>query len=392
MKILFINTLYCPNFVGGAELSVQSLAESIVEKGHNAIVFTTAIKNIYSVKIINGVKVYYSNLRNIYWPFISAKKPMIRRLIWHFIDIHNPFMASELRKILNIEMPDIIHTNNLSGISVSAFSVARQYNLPIIHTIRDFYLICHKSNMFRNNKNCFVQCFSCKLFSFYKKNSSKKVNSVVGISKFILDRHTDLGYFNSVKIKNIIPNSFKIKSPSKTKVPQDKIKIGYLGRLEKMKGIEFLLKNLESFNNKSYELHVGGTGYDNYMFNIKNKFNCNVYYHGYVDPTYFLQKIDILIVPSLWNECFGRTIIEAYAHGVPVIGSNRGGIPEIIDVGKTGYIFDPDCDGSFNNIFSIILNDPTSLSNMRLNCIEKAKEFLPKNISEQYLNLYFDLL
>ena len=37
-----------------------------------------------------------------------------------------------------------------------------------------------------------------------------------------------------------------------------------------------------------------------------------------------------MIIPSLWNEPFGRVVIEAYSHNKPVIGANRGGIPEII--------------------------------------------------------------
>jgi glycogen(starch) synthase len=51
---------------------------------------------------------------------------------------------------------------------------------------------------------------------------------------------------------------------------------------------------------------------------------------GFVNPAEFLAGIDMLIVPSIWQEPFGLTIVEAYAAGVPVIGADSGGVAEII--------------------------------------------------------------
>jgi glycosyltransferase involved in cell wall biosynthesis len=54
------------------------------------------------------------------------------------------------------------------------------------------------------------------------------------------------------------------------------------------------------------------------------------------------SSIDALIVPSLWNDTFPGVVFEAFGYGVPVIGSRRGGIPEMIVHGENGLLFDPD--------------------------------------------------
>ena len=56
-------------------------------------------------------------------------------------------------------------------------------------------------------------------------------------------------------------------------------------------------------------------------------------------PEKVFNQIGCLVVPSQWEEPFGRVVVESYGYGVPVIGSNCGGIPELIDDGVTGWIF-----------------------------------------------------
>jgi len=63
---------------------------------------------------------------------------------------------------------------------------------------------------------------------------------------------------------------------------------------------------------------------------------------GYVKPEELFRLIHCLVVSSRWHEPFGRVIIETFACAIPVIASNRGGIPEIVDEGQTGWLYDPD--------------------------------------------------
>jgi glycosyltransferase involved in cell wall biosynthesis len=69
LKILFINTLYTPNLIGGIERAVQLLAESLAREGHQIVVASTAPERGVRTATVNGVKVYYVSLKNFYWPF-----------------------------------------------------------------------------------------------------------------------------------------------------------------------------------------------------------------------------------------------------------------------------------------------------------------------------------
>src|SRR5918997_7137655 len=88
MKVLFVNSLYAPNIVGGAERFVQSLAEGVVEAGHQAVVICIAPQPGTYTDRIHGVKVYYTGLRNLYWPFGSEQPYSALKPIYHALDTY----------------------------------------------------------------------------------------------------------------------------------------------------------------------------------------------------------------------------------------------------------------------------------------------------------------
>jgi glycosyltransferase involved in cell wall biosynthesis len=92
---------------------------------------------------------------------------------------------------------------------------------------------------------------------------------------------------------------------------------------------------------------IGGTGKDEYMQRLQHEFSGpQIRFLGFTEPQAFFAQIDVLLVPSIWEEPLGRVIYEGFANGVPAIVANIGGMPEIIDPGVTGYIVPPnDVDG-----------------------------------------------
>ena len=106
MKVLLINTLYPPNVIGGAEISVQSLAESLVKKKIEIVVATLSHNNEVRRKY-RGVTIYDVRLKNVYWPFTNRKNEIFR-IFWHAIDAYNPFMAKQIRNIVRREHQSLI--------------------------------------------------------------------------------------------------------------------------------------------------------------------------------------------------------------------------------------------------------------------------------------------
>lgn len=387
MKICLVNSLYHPYSHGGAERSVQFLAESLLSCGHKPIVVTLGEGE--SLQEINGVVVYTIRLANLYWPFRDITSKRLIKPIWHVVDSFNPVMARKVARILEIEKPDIVHCNNLGGFSVAIWLEIKKRNIPLVHTLRDYYLLCPRTSMFKNARNCEKQCLICSIYSMPKKMLSSAVDCVVGISEFILHKHLDFGLFPSAK-RFTVHNSYGSNSIiRKINTSSDRLTFGYIGRIHSSKGVEDVLEAFISLSPSKTAFVVAGKGDAQYVSFLRERYNTeNISFIGHVAPEIYYQQVDVSIVPSLWHEPLGRTVLESYAFGVPVIGSNRGGIPEIIDEGKTGFIFDPANTTSLLLKMRLFAENVDLHQELRDGCLEKAKQFLPARIATQYLDIY----
>lgn len=124
---------------------------------------------------INGVNVHYLPLKNIYWPFSNdgEKRKKWEKIAWHIIDNYNFKMARLFSEELDSFKPDIVHTNNICGFSVSIWKEIKR-DIKLIHTSRDYYLFHPSSTLYSRNKNINVNALSVKLWSFFKRSASHK--------------------------------------------------------------------------------------------------------------------------------------------------------------------------------------------------------------------------
>jgi len=391
MKILLINSLYYPNIIGGAEISVQLLAEELQRKDTEAVVITLSNKNY--IDFVNGVKVYYIYHSNIFWLLNSKRNVKLLRPLRHLISLKNPVIDRKLEKVIKSENPDIIHTNNLIGLSHYFWKVIKKNKVPLVHTLHDYYLLCRKSTLYSKDKNCTSLCYTCRLFSFPKKFLSKNIDAVVGVTDFILHKHVYEGFFH-VSRNSIIGAPVKINNgiyPKKT--INEPITFAFIGLISKTKGIEKLLGTFTRLGGNANLLILGKAKNRNYEEKLKLKFSAkNIKFLGFVNISKFMSKIDVLVIPSLWNEPFGRVIMEAYSYGVPVVGSNRGGIPELIEDGQTGFIFDPDKNKDLESKITFFIDNPELIFRMSKNCIYKAKQHSAEEITIKHIDLYNNLL
>jgi glycosyltransferase involved in cell wall biosynthesis len=390
MKILFINTLYAPYAVGGAERVVQSLAEGMTEAGHEYVVVATAPGKGTRTAWVNGTKVHYVGLRNLYWPFGEKKNSTVLKPLWHALDTHQFWMASAVDRILDTERPDLVHTQNLTGFSTLVWRSVKRRGLPLVHTLQDYYLLCPKASMFRANENCRRPCIRCSPYALPRRHDSNLVDEVTGCSKFVLGRHLSHHYFHATPRKRVIYNPYKTKiTASWSGTPSLPVRFGYLGRLHPTKGLEVLLDAVRRLPHRSWHLRIGGKGLAEYESHLRDKYEAPaIEFLGYVETDSFFQAIDVLVVPSVWNEPSGRVISEAYAHGVPVIGSRTGGIPELVENERTGFVFENKRSIDLAAKMRTCIEDPSIIGYMRHECLKKARRLLPEVITAQYLEAY----
>lgn len=381
MKIVIVCTLYPPYILGGAEVSTAILAESLVLNGHSVYVITTGDNDV--IETIDGVKIYRIKNQNIYWRYPQRDKSIIRKAIWHFIDIYNVFYQKKIKKILTDIDPDIVHTGNLCGLSCIIWSIASNLKIPVVHTLRDYYLLCPQQTMIKNDNSCEKQCRICRLYSIIKKKSSKKVNAVVGISRFILNQHLNYGYFNEAKTY-VIPNSVDyVYNCISHRATKD---IGYIGRISPEKGLEFMIEAFNKSEHGTSKLIIAGSGNKKYEKQLKQKYeNDFIHFIGVSKPEDFFQNIGLLIVPSLWKEPFGRVVIEAYNYCVPVLMADNGGLSELVANGIS-MSFPTSSTDVLISLLDAYFSGIISFNNEKFK--EVISNYSENKVSSSYIDLY----
>jgi len=398
MKVLLVNTLFPPDVIGGAERSVAILAQSLARSGHGVAVVTLGRQSRRLCRSVEGARVHALPLRNLFWPF-AARRPALLKPAWHALDSFNPFMMRGFERILDEEKPDIVHTNNIAGFSVAIWKAAQRRGIPVVHTLRDYYLVCPRSTMYRRNRNCAAQCGSCRAYSFPRMGMSEIPHAVVGISRHMLTAHLALGYFPTAAIKTVVFNPYEPCDSCGLRDGQRReaahpIRFGYLGRLHPSKGIEPVIEAFRGLNRRDWRLVIAGVGEPDYTRRLQARAHGaqDIVFAGWQDSAAFYSMIDVLVFPSLWHEPLGRGVIEAFAHGVPVIASRRGGIPETIEAGVNGLLFDQDEPGALSDAIGTFLDRPEMLREMTQRCVDSARAFAPQVIASQYARIYRDVL
>jgi len=389
MKPLFISSLYHPNQVGGAEKVARIVAEGMLEHGHQPVVVTAQEGSADRIAHINGVKVYYIGLKNIYWPYARKEKSALARAVWHGVDRYNPLMARAVAQVLDTEKPDVVNTHSLVGFSCAVWSAVKSRRLPLIHTLHDYSLMCPKTSMFRDGQNCQGQCTACALYTAPSKRLSARVDHVVGVSRFTLERHLNSGYFTHARQARVIHNGLPEWPASgppagNTGLP---LRLGYVGQLIPTKGIGELIREMSAWDSSQCQLVVAGKGTAAYETMLRDQAPQNVRFLGFVDPDVVYRAIDVLVVPSLWEEPLSMTVLEAFVHGVPVIVSKRGGLPEAVDGGRTGLVYEPLDPGGLREAVNVFLRDRDVLREMRPHVLAKANYFLQSRMQGEYLEL-----
>ena len=350
------------------------------------------------VEEINGVRVERIRLPNIYWPFPSKKRPRLLKLAWHAIDHFNPVAAGRVSKALKDFRPEIVQTHNLVGFSTAVWPAIARMGLPIIHVLHDYYLLCVNSTMVHGGVCHRGRHGWCRYARALQCEHSRAVSTVVGVSQFILDTHLDAGVFPNATTRLVINNGYDVPPANKAIIsegvdrdPAGPLKVGYLGQLVGVKGLRPLLSAVGTLPPDRLSLTIAGAGEESYVQGLKKNHRLpNVRFVGKVNSAAFFSQIDVLCVPSIWHDPLPTVVFEAFAHGIPVIGSRMGGITEMIDDGVTGRLLPPGDVEALASALGEFAEQPERLRQMRKNALSKARDFTVARNIAGYARLHLE--
>jgi glycosyltransferase involved in cell wall biosynthesis len=384
--VLLVNTLYAPLRLGGAEHSVRLLAEALPALGWKPVVATLHQGELPECEELAGVRVRRLRLRNLFWNF-PAQRPAWLKMIWHLRDSSNQAMAAAVLRIARDENAALIHTNSLWGFSAAVLPAARAAGLPTVHTLRDTHLLCPGKAM-RGDQPCERSCLTCRMVTAPRRHAALSADRVVGISRYLIERHQREIAWDPTATR-IIPNQIEPGSPIAA-CPSPRA-FGYLGRVARFKGVELLLETLVDLPG-DWTLDIAGAGEPDYVADLQRRFpDQRIRWLGHVDPARILARISWLIVPSLWPEGFGRVVIEALPYGVPSIVARRGGLPELVEEGISGLVFDPAAAGGLRAALSRAIADGVASEKMRAACRERAGLYNSSTVAAAYARVYAEL-
>jgi len=352
MRILQINN--CHYRRGGADVVYLNTGDLLEKKGHDVFYFSQKNENNYPAKsdrfFIESIDFFNRSL--------FQKINLIPRFFY------SKEAAAKLTELIKECKPQIVHIHTYKGtLTPSILKVLKKAKIPIVITLHDYGFLC-PHNLFINGKmeicercikgsimNCVIhKCnrnnfllstVTTAEFAFHriKFPFDDYFNTMIAVSKFAQKIH-----IQSYKFKNIIKHLYNF-YPELKDTNSNNSKGSYFlffGRLSKEKGISTLIKSWMT-NSRSSILKIVGTGelYDELKINTLGIDSIEVLGFKQGDELHELIKnASFIIVPSEWYENNPLTIIESYALGKPVIGANVGGITEIIENGKTGFLFE----------------------------------------------------
>lgn len=359
MRILLVNTFYYPNMHGGAEHSVKLLAENMHKQGNDVRVFTIDADrekaNPLHIDEINNVIVYrrYDNLFDAKKHFNASNKR--EKILCRLTSIRNRDIRKDLDYIMEKFNPEVVHVNNVYGISSYIWEYFHKRNVKVIFTIRDYFLYDPKARV-GGTSGILLAFYQ----AFFRYQSNKYVDVVTAPSEYTLDVFCKKGYFKNSKrqcvVNSIIYNKKRIEElVSDKKNRTDKlIEYIFVGALTHDKGIDNLIDAFSTLRLDNIKLSICGSGPLKEEVLKAEGEDSRITYKGQLDEQSMAEayaKADVLIAPSTWDEPFGRIIIEGNQYGLAVIGSNRAGIAETLQYMKSGEVVNPD---SVNDIAASI--------------------------------------
>ena len=346
---------------GGPEKYMFNIKKILEENGHEVIPFSIhSNKNVeteyskYFVEPIGGRDTtYFDEVK-------KNPKSIIQLLTRSFYSLK---VKRAIKKEIKETKPDIVYTIHfINKLSPSVIKGAKEMGVPVVCRLSDYFLLCPRFD-FLYNKNICEECLTKGYRACIKKRCVKgslfasiirvcsmkfhkfikiydKVDAFVTPSKYLKNKLSDNGY-KSEKIYHIPTFTTSVKDNTHNLVGNYGL---YFGRIAEEKGVETLVKAYEKLPELQLKIMGDDTSDEAKRLKeyIEDKKIRNIEFLGFKQGKELedvIQNSKYIFIPSIWYDNLPNTALEAFQYYKPVIASNIGSLPELVEDGYNGYLF-----------------------------------------------------
>lgn len=385
-RLVLLAGWYYPESLGGTEAYVHALATDLQQRGHSVTLAAPSVDEQEHEYEYDGVSVYR---------YPVAQQPTRDEAQGKaepaFIDVFAQWLARE--------QPDIVHSHSLTrGCGPYHLQEVAKAGIPYLVTVHTPHVVCGRGTLMRwGSVPCDgafrpARCAACCMqhrglprvaawpLAFgswpdapaFLPNAARTVlgyrgalqmqyertmaalaraERVIAVSKWLFDALDQSGVSKSKLRLSRQGIPIKHTSASRGRVQNARFRIGYVGRFDPVKGVDVLIRAFVGIpQERAIELHLFGIAQGEegaaYLAKLRElaSRDSRVVFRGSLaarDRQRELAQLDLLAVPSVWFETGPLVVLEAFAAGVPVLGSDLGGIPERVVHNESGWLVPP---------------------------------------------------
>jgi glycosyltransferase involved in cell wall biosynthesis len=319
MRISVVSSSVAPERLGGSEVYAAELAAALGER-HDVLLHTGARDGPAGVETVTLPSL----------PDLAREASSPRKVAWHLRDQWRLSVHRALERQLRGFRPDVVHTHHPQGLSAAVFTAVSVCEVPHAHTVHDANVLCSRITMTVDGRFCGGRCLSCRPQRLIRSGSLRRsVDRLIAPSDYFRDMHVRAGVVPPERARTI-RHGAKPGTARLREAGRDGRTVGYLGALATHKGVATLLEAFRSAPS-GWRLRIGGSGPLEEAARREASSDPRIELAGLVldeAKDDFLNGLDVLVIPSEYEENAPLVAVEAAVRGLPAVVSDRGGLPE----------------------------------------------------------------
>lgn len=398
MRCLLVGSYLAPDVLGGAEDSAENLRKILVAAGHEIVTLRWKPAAGFALTARTqpiGPGDWAVETWRPYPPIET--RPGLAKLQFYGMELATRIDRGRLGRLLDEQAIDLVIINSFRGIGYDLVRALAAAGRPVMLILHDFALTCMNKGKSRKGQLCAQPCGLCRRVTGINRASLARGSRValVAPSRYVVDSVADALALPDAE-RHCIPNPNTYVLSPRVREPEGPLTVGFVGRLDVEKGIGRLLAIADGLHDRTgMRLVIAGRGL---LVDEVTAFAATrpwVDYRGQVpgDRVHeVFDAMDVMTIPSLWPENFPGVVVQALANGAPVIGFDRGGIPEMVADGVAGYVVPF---GDFEALADRIValdQDRARLTALSRGALDSAQRYDPAVLGQRYLDLVADLV